>query len=321
MGQAMASILEGEASPVLVAAFAVALRMRGETVDDLTEAVETLRDRLPGPPFPGHPVLIDTCGTGGDGAGTFNVSTVSAVVVAACGGRVAKHGNRAVSSRAGSADVLEALGIVLEPSAALAARQLETLGITFLFAPAHHAALRHVAAARRELGVRTFFNLLGPLANPARATHQLLGVHDRARLPIMAEVLLRLGVTAAWVVHGHGGLDEVSPSGATDVVRLAGGRLDSFQVSPSDFGLAAAPLEALLGGDAAHNARLARAVLNGEPGGRRTAVLLNAAATLVMAGMEPTLAGARARAEHAINSGAAAATLEAWVASGRKEPG
>src|SRR5690606_655655 len=204
MEAAMEAILRGDATPAQIAALAVALRMRGETAEELAAAARVMR-RHAAPLALSADRLLDTCGTGGDGAGTFNISTVSAIVVAACGVPVAKHGNRAVSSRSGSADVLEALGVRLEAEPAEVARTLDALGITFLFAPAFHGALKHAAPVRRELGLRTFFNLLGPLANPASATHQLLGVYDPARVRQIAEVLGALGVRGAWVVHGHGG--------------------------------------------------------------------------------------------------------------------
>lgn len=315
MEGAMDAILAGEATPAQIAALAVALRMRGETSRELAAAARAMRRRAVSPAIPTEGVLLDTCGTGGDGAGTFNVSTTCAIVVAACGVRVAKHGNRAVSSRAGSADVLEALGVRVDAPPELVARHVRELGIGFLFAPAYHAALRHAAGVRRELGVRTFFNLLGPLANPARATHQLVGVYDPARVRTMAEVLALLGVEGAWVVHGAGGLDEISPAGATRVARLEAGRVIEDEISPSDFGVDSAPADAIAGGDAAQNAQLVREVLAGERGARRTAVLINAAAALMVAGIERDPRAARERAEAAIDSGAARALLDAWVAA------
>lgn len=321
MQAAMDAILEGEATAAQIAGLAIALRMRGETAEELAAAAGAMRLRVVAPALrsasEGEGVLLDTCGTGGDGAGTFNVSTACAIVVAACGVKVAKHGNRAVSSRAGSADVLEALGVRIDPDASVVAAQIRDLGIGFLFAPAFHAALRHAAIARRELGVRTFFNLLGPLANPAGATHQLVGVYDPARLRTIAEVLGLLGVQSAWVVHGWGGLDEISPAGATSVARLEGGEVHETELEPADFGMESVPLEGLAGGDGPQNARLLRAVLDGERGPRRSAVVINAAAALVIARAERDCRAARERAEAAIDSGAARRLLEAWAAWGR----
>jgi anthranilate phosphoribosyltransferase len=306
MNAAMEEILGGEATPSQIAAFAIALRMRGETAEELTVAARALR-RHCAPLALGGP-LLDTCGTGGDGAGTFNISTVSAIVVAACGVRVAKHGNRAVSSKCGSADVLEALGVKLD-----APGTLDTLGITFLFAPAFHGALKHAAPVRRELGLRTFFNLLGPLANPASASHQLLGVYDPRRVRQIAEVLGRLGSTAAWVVHG-GGLDEISPCGPTNVAMLREGSIDERTIEPRDFGVAPVPIDEIAGGDPAANADIARRVLAGHHDAARTAVVINAAAALAVMGERDLDAAAR-RAERAIDSGAASSLLERWRAA------
>lgn len=318
MEAAMGEILRGEAPPSVLGAFAVALRMRGETPAEIAAAARVLRREsraldlsgLGGP-------LLDTCGTGGDGLGTFNISTVSAIVVAACGVRVAKHGNRAVSSQAGSADVLEALGVRLEVDDATLEGCVRDVGIGFLFAPAHHAALRHAAAVRRALGVRTFFNLLGPLANPAGATHQLLGIYDPSRVQAIAEVLAELGTTAAWVVHGEGGLDEIAPCGETRVAELVGGRVRLRTVTPEDFGLEPVPLESLAGGDASTNADIARRILDGEQVPGRTAVLLNAGAALCVAGVAEGPREAAARAAEAIDRGDARRTLERWIAATR----
>lgn len=317
MERAMDAILEGHATDAQIAGLAVALRMRGESAIEVSAAARAMRRKMKSLDRIGSEILVDTCGTGGDRASTFNVSTTSALVVAACGVKVAKHGNRAVSSRAGSADVLEALGVALEPSVAVVARQIREIGIGFLFAPAFHGALRHASRARRELGSRTFFNLLGPLANPASATHQLVGVYDPALIGMMAEVLGLLGLEGAWVVHGHGGLDEVSPSGPTRVARLRNGTIDEFEVTPSDFGVESVPMDGMKGGDAVENARLLQAVLDGESGVRRVATVLNAAAALVMAGAFDDLRAARERAEAAIDSGAARRLLAAWASWGR----
>ncbi len=314
MEAAMEEILSGEAGAARIAGLAVALRMRGETPAELIAAARVLRRRaVPLPVRPGER-LLDTCGTGGDGAGTFNISTTSALVIAACGVKVAKHGNRAVSSRAGSADVLEALGVPLEQAPEAASASLDRLGIAFLYAPSFHGALRHAAPVRRELGMRTFFNLLGPLANPAGASHQLLGLYDPARVRSIAEVLAGLGVEGAWVVHGEGGLDEVSPSGPTRVAVLAHGAVAERVVEPRDFGLEPVPLEGLAGGDARRNAAILRAVLAGEPGPPRAAVIVNAAAGLAAAGAQDDLRASAERAAAAIDRGDARVLLERWIA-------
>ncbi|MFK7992425.1 MAG: anthranilate phosphoribosyltransferase [Sandaracinaceae bacterium] len=312
MEGAMEAVLSGDASGAQIAALAVALRMRGETAEELCAAATVLRRRALGVPQVGQ--VLDTCGTGGDGVGTFNISTTAAIVVAAAGVPVAKHGNRAVSSRSGSADVLEALGVTLQEDPAEVVRALEHLGLGFFFAPAFHGALRHAAPVRRELGLRTFFNLLGPLANPARASHQLLGVYDPARVTQIAEVLHELGVEGAWVVHGEGGLDEVSPSGPTEVAILANGTITSRTVTPEDFGLEPVSLASLEGGDAHANANITRAVLDGAPGGPRAAVVLNAAAGLLAFGAERDLGDAARAAEEAIDNGNAKALLQRWAA-------
>jgi len=314
MERAMEEILGGEATPAQIAAFAVALRMKGESAAEIAAAARVMRRRCEGIALDvGDGVVMDTCGTGGDGSGTFNVSTVAAIVVAASGVMVAKHGNRAISSNCGSADVLEALGVAIETGAELVERSLREVRIAFLFAPAHHGALRHAAPVRRELGVRTFFNLLGPLANPAGATHQLLGVYDPERVTQLAHVLALLGSKAAWVVHGEGGLDEVSPCGPTEIACLDNGRVTERVLEPEDFGLARVDRESLRGGDARHNASIARAVLDGEHGAPRTAVVINAGAALCVAGVASSPREGAERAAQTIDSGMAKATLEKWA--------
>lgn len=310
---AMDAILDGEASAAQIAAFVVALRMKGESAGEMAAAARALRKHgeaiqpeVDGP-------LLDTCGTGGDGLHTFNISTAAAIVVAASGVAVAKHGNRAVSSKAGSADVLEALGVRIDLAPERVQRCIEEVGIGFMFAPSHHAAMRHAAPVRRELGIRTIFNLLGPLSNPASASHQLVGVYDPSRLEQLAEALGSLGLTAAWVVHGEGGLDEVSPAGPTAVARLWDGEISRFEVSPGDFGLPEVPIEALGGGDAPQNADIIRGVLAGQRGAARVAVLLNAAAALLVCGLADDPKAAAERAAEAIDSGAATKTLERWA--------
>lgn len=310
---AMDTILCGEATPAQVAAFIVGLRMKGESSDEIAAAArslrkhcEAIRPNVDGP-------LLDTCGTGGDGLHTFNISTASAVVAAACGVSVAKHGNRAVSSKAGSADVLEALGVRIDLPAEAVRRCIEEVGIGFLFAPSHHAAMRHAAPIRRELGIRTLFNLLGPLSNPASATHQVVGVFDSSRVEQLAGALGALGLDAAWVVHGDGGLDEVSPSGPTLVAELRDGAVRTFEVTPEDFGIAPVALESLRGGDADQNADIIRRVLGGELGPARTAVLVNAAAALCVTGVAASPKAGAERAAEAIDSGAAEQTLTSWA--------
>lgn len=315
MERAMDAILSGQATEAQIAGLAVALRMKGETAVEIAAAARAMRARCDRVDLGGGDApLLDTCGTGGDGAGTFNVSTVSAIVVAAAGVRVAKHGNRAISSRAGSADVLEALGVPVQAPFEVVKRSVDEVGIGFLFAPAHHGALRHAAPVRRALGIRTFFNLLGPLSSPAGATHQLVGIYDPRRVAQIAEVLGMLGLGAAWVVHGDGGLDEIATSGPTTVARLAKGRVTVDEIGPRDFGIEPSPADGLRGGDAAHNAAIARAVLAGERGTPRDAVVINAGAALCVAGVAGDPREGAERAAAAIDSGRARATLERWIA-------
>lgn len=313
MEAAIDSILVGEATEAQIAAFVIALRMKGETSEEIAAAARVMRRRCVriSPQVSGP--LIDTCGTGGDGLDTFNISTAAAIVVAASGLAVAKHGNRAASSKAGSADVLEALGVNIECSAEQVQRCIEQVGIGFMFAQSHHAAMRHAAPVRRQLGVRTIFNVLGPLSNPAGATHQVLGVYAGAPMERLAEALGALGVETAWVVRGHDGLDEMSPQGPTTVVQLQGGEVSSMELSPSDFGLETVPTSALRGGDAQDNAEIIRRVLAGEPGAPRTAVLINAAAALCVAGLVQSPKLGVERASAAIDSGAATELLQRWV--------
>jgi anthranilate phosphoribosyltransferase len=306
------AILAGQWTPVQVAGFAVALRLCGESAELISAAAESLRAAML-PVAHGLPLVLDTCGTGGDGQGTLNLSTGAALIAASAGVPVAKHGNRAVSSRAGSADVLEALGIPLDVPPTAAAEVLQKCGIAFLMAPAHHPAMRHGGVARRELGIRTIFNCLGPLANPARATHQLLGAYSDELRPVLARTLGSLGVEAAWVVRGEDGLDELSPYAATRVTVLANGVIDELVVAPEDFGLTRLAPGAAAGGEAADNAMALLAVLSGQPHPAREAFVLNAAAALVVArGLEPRAAAELARA--AIDTGAALRTLESWRA-------
>ena len=310
---AMDAILSGEATPAQIAAFVVALRMKGESSDEIAAAARSLRKHCESihPNVDGP--LLDTCGTGGDGLHTFNISTASAIVAAACGVAVAKHGNRAVSSKAGSADVLEALGVRIDIPAESVRRCIEEVGIGFLFAPSHHAAMRHAAPIRRELGIRTLFNLLGPLSNPASATHQVVGVFDPARAEQLATALGILGLDAAWVVHGDGGLDEVSPSGPTRVAELRNGEVRTFELSPADFGVDSVSLEALRGGDANENADIIGRVLRGEACAARAAVVVNAAAALCVTGIAADPETGARRAAEALDSGAAEQVLARWT--------
>ena len=304
----MEQVLAGEATPAQIAALAVALRMKGETPDEVAGMAEAMRLRVP-PIRTRRSPLLDTCGTGGDNAGTFNISTTVALVTASCGVAVAKHGNRAVSSRTGSADVLESLGVRIDLTPESAARSLDVLGITFLFAPNYHTALRHAAGPRREIGVRTVFNVLGPLTNPAGATRQLLGVYSDTLVRTVAEVLRQLGSERAWVVHGRDGLDELTVFAKTHVAELAAGELREFEVDPASLGLAHTERSGVAGGDAAANAARTRAVLEGEKGAARDIVVLNTAAALLVAGSAASLEAGVERAAAAIDSGQAAAKL------------
>jgi anthranilate phosphoribosyltransferase len=317
MAEVMGLMLAGEATHAQVGSLATALRMKGVTEDELLGAAEAMRacaTRL----SPKADVVLDTCGTGGDGAHTFNISTAVAFVAAGAGVTVAKHGNRAVSSRCGSSDVLAALGVPMERPHEQVARDIDEHGLGFLFAPSHHSALRHVAPARRELGFHSIFNLLGPLTNPAGARYQLLGTFAGDRVEQTARVLARLGSRRAWVVHGQDGLDELSPCGPSDVAELReDGSVRTFTVTPEEAGLSKVPPEAIAGGDAEENARRLKALLAGERSGVRTAVLLNAAAALVVVGKAAHLREGVMKAAESIDSGAAAAKLEMLVRGGQ----
>src|SRR5437763_385877 len=313
---AMDAMLDGSAPVSQMAALLVALRMKGETPDEIAGAAQALRSRAARVEV-SQDRLIDTCGTGGDSSHTVNISTTAAFVAAAGGARVAKHGNRAVSSQCGSADVLAALGVEVELPPAAVAACIDECGIGFLFAPRHHAAMRHVAPVRKELGLRTLFNLLGPLANPAGARRQLLGVYAAHLVPVMARTLAELGCDRAFVVHGHGGLDEISTAGPTLVCEVRSGVVRQFELQPEEAGVKRAPLEGLRGGNAQQNAEMLRGVLRGENGPQRTATLLNGGAALAAAGVCETIADgvrlavreARAHGPHAILLLAAAAPL------------
>src|SRR5262245_49801040 len=305
-------MMSGDATPAQVGGFLMGLRVRGETVDELTGGAQALRERMVKVQAPDG--AIDTCGTGGDASGTFNVSTAAAIVVAACGVPVAKHGNRALSSRAGSADILTALGVNIEADLALVERAIRGAGIGFMMAPRHHGAMRHVAGARVELGTRTIFNLLGPLANPAGARRQLMGVFALEWVEPIAQVLGQLGAERAWVVHGADGLDELSTTGPSRVAELRDGAVRTFEVTPEQAGLPRARPDDLKGGDATTNADALRALLDGLRGPYRDIVLLNSAAALIVAGEVDELADGAARAAEAVDSGAARAALDGLVA-------
>ncbi|MGC2202470.1 MAG: anthranilate phosphoribosyltransferase [Stellaceae bacterium] len=304
-------IMSGNATPSQMGAFLMALRVRGETVDEITGAARIMRAKAVAIDAP--PGTIDTCGTGGDASGSFNISTASALVVAGCGVPVAKHGNRALSSRSGSADVLTALGVNIDADFAVVRECLWEIGIGFLMAPRHHSATRHVAPTRVELGTRTIFNLLGPLSSPAKAPRQLVGVFAPEWVRPMAEVLGRLGSERAWVVHGSG-LDELTTTGTTTVAAFEDGNVEMFELVPEDFGLARARLEEIRGGEPEHNARLMGDLLAGADGPLRDVVLLNSGAALVVAGSAAALGDGIELAARSLDSGAARRVLEALIA-------
>ena len=306
-------ILDGRATDVEIAAVLAALAQRGETADEIVGLVRAMRERILPLPLTDaeRQRLVDTCGTGGDSSGTFNISTAAALVAAAAGAGVAKHGNRAVTSNCGSADVLEALGVPVDltPDAAVAC--LRATGFVFLHAPLSHPAMRRVQPVRRALGFRTLFNLAGPLTNPAGASAQVMGVYSVEKVPLLAEAMLRLGVRHGLVVHGADGLDELTVSAATTVAEVRNGSLRSYQVRPEDCGLDCTPPDALRGGDTIpENAAILERILHGEASPRRDVVALNAAAALVVAGLVPDLRHGVEQAAHALSSGAAHATLE-----------
>ncbi len=304
-------IMSGQATPAQIGAFLMALRVRGETVEEISGAVEVMREKML--PVEAPAEAIDIVGTGGDASGSYNISTASAFVVAGCGVPVAKHGNRALSSRSGAADVLAALGVNLDLAPERIAACIREAGVGFMFAPAHHAAMKHVGPVRVELGVRTVFNLLGPLSNPAGVKRQMTGVFAPQWVEPLAHVLKALGAEAAWIVHGAGGLDEISPAGETQVAALKNGEVRTFTITPEVAGLPRHDLEAIRGGDAETNARALRAVLEGEKNAYRDAVLLNAGASLVVAGRAADIREGAEMAAESIDSGRARAALEKLV--------
>ena len=310
----MATVMAGEATAAQLGALLAALAVRGETVDEIAGFAAGMRAAAVPVVVPAG--AIDTCGTGGDRSQSFNISTVSAIVAAAAGARVAKHGNRAASSACGSADVLEALGLKIDLGPESVAACIDDIGVGFMFAPRFHPAMRHAGPVRREIGIRTVFNVIGPLANPAGVKRQLLGVPSAALGERMVQVLRELGAERALVVHSAEGLDEISPSGPTHTWELcAGGAIREGELTPVAMGLTPAPRESIRGGDATTNAGIAQAILSGrERGGARTAVLLNAGAACYIAGIAPDPRGGVALAANAIDTGAATATLEGWVA-------
>jgi len=309
-------ILSGEASPAQIGAFVTALRVRGETIDEIAAGVSVMRANAMKVKTPTH--VLDTCGTGGDGSGSYNISTAVALVAAACGAYVAKHGTLAQSSKSGSSDVLQALGVELNLSANALAQCINDVGIGFLFAPNHHATMRHVAPIRKELGFRTIFNLLGPLSNPAGANRQLLGVFDKQWVEPLAQVLKKLGSERAWVVHGSDGMDELTTTGPSTVASLRKGEVNVFEVTPEDAGLTRAKPEDLVGGTPSENAAAMTALLDGEAGAYRDIVLFNAAAALVVCHKAETLKEGVEMAALAIDDGGAKSVLANLVATSQK---
>jgi anthranilate phosphoribosyltransferase len=319
----MMEVLTGQCTEAQIGALLVALHMKGETVEEIVGFAEAIRaaatplklhaNQVLDASGTGRDALVDTCGTGGDTSGTFNISTATAFVVAGAGVRVAKHGNRSVTSKCGSADVMEALGVKIDLPPARIAACLEEVGIAFLFAPAVHSAMKYVQTARRDLRLRTVFNLLGPLTNPARATCQVVGVYSSDLVEKLAEALSMLGLHRALVVHGSDGLDEITITGPTRIAEVREGQVRTYEVTPEEFGLKRAPLNEIFGGDAVLNAKLIRELLEGKKSARRDIVLLNAGAALVAAGKANHLRDAMPLAAKAIDSGAAAAKLDALI--------
>jgi len=313
------AIMDGQATPAQIAALLVALRMKGETLEEILGFAWSMRRRATPVPLAPCDELLDTCGTGGDAAGTFNISTVAAFVAAGAGCKVAKHGNRSNSSRCGSSDVLEALGVNTQMSPEQTARCIERIGVGFLFAPQYHPGARHAAGPRAEIGVRTIFNAIGPLVHPAGARRQLVGIYDAKLTEPIAEVLGRLGALHGLVVHGEDGLDEITITGATCVSELRDGNVKNYTLRPEDFGVPRGRPEDLRGGEPQDNARIAREVLSGRPGPPREVVLLNAGAAIFVGGKAASIAEGVARAREAIDSGRAMAKLEALLAASREQ--
>ena len=317
MRAVMRLIMTGQATPAQIGGFLVGLRLKGETVEEIAAAAGVMRE-LATPVDVSGPHLVDTCGTGGDGASTFNISTASAFVVAAAGGKVAKHGNRSVSSKSGSADVLEAAGVSLELTPEQVARCVKEVGVGFMFAPKHHGAMKHAIGPRREMGVRTIFNLLGPLTNPARAPNQVLGVFSDQWVEPLAEVLQRLGSEHVLVVHAEDGMDEISIGAPTHVAELKQGRVRVFTIQPEQFGFKRSEASQLAVTSAAESLKMIESVLNNEPGPARDIVALNAGAAIYVAGLAPDLGTGINTAQAVIASGAAKKKLQDLVALSRK---
>ena len=309
-------ILNGEATPAQIGSFLSALRVRGETIDEIAAGVNVMRANALKVKVPTH--VLDTCGTGGDGSGSYNISTAVALVAAACGAYVAKHGNRALSSKSGSSEVLESLGVKLALSPSALEQCIKHVGIGFLFAPNHHSAMRHVGPSRQELGFRTIFNLLGPLSNPAGANRQLLGVFGKEWVEPLAHVLKKLGSERAWVVHGSDGMDELTTTGPSTVAELRKGEVSVFEVTPEDAGLERAKPEDLVGGTPEENAAAMTALLDGAEGAYRDIVLLNTAAALIVCNKAESLKEGAEMAALAIDDGGAKAVLANLVATTQK---
>ncbi len=312
MAEVMRLLMEGKATDAQIGAFLMGLRMKGETVEEITAAASVMRD-LVTPVEVDVPHLMDTCGTGGDGVSTFNISTTSAFVVAAAGGHVAKHGNRSISSKSGSADVLEAAGVNLDLTPEQVAQCIERIGVGFMFAPKHHGAMKHVIGPRREMGVRTLFNVLGPLTNPAGAKRQLLGVFDKKWLEPLAEVLGRLGSHHVLVVHAEDGLDEITISAPTHLVELQDGTLRHLEITPEQFGIQRAPLDTLVVDRPGRSLEMMRQVLDDKPGPARDIVVLNAGAAIYVAGLADTLERGMDKAREVLAKGTARKRLESLV--------
>lgn len=304
-------MMSGDATPAQIGGFLMALRVRGETVDEITGAVEIMREKML--PVEAPADAIDIVGTGGDASGSYNISTCAAFVAAGAGLKVAKHGNRALSSRSGAADVLMALGIKIDVGPEKISECIGEAGLGFMFAPSHHSSMKFVGPSRVELGTRTIFNLLGPLSNPARARRQVTGVFSKQWVEPLAQVLQNLGCEACWICHGEGGMDEIVPTGTTWISELKDGKITSFTLTPEEAGLKRSSFEQLKGGDAEHNADALRHVLAGKPSAFRDAAVMTAAAALVVAGREPGLKQGVAAAQKAIDTGAAEAALTTLI--------
>ncbi len=313
MSDVMRTIMTGEATQAQIGGFLVGLRMKGETVDEITAAAKIMRE-LATPVAISGAHLVDTCGTGGDGTSTFNISTASAFVVAAAGGKVAKHGNRSISSKSGSADLLEAAGVRLDLSAEQVTQCVDEIGVGFMFAPQHHGAMKHAIGPRREMGVRTLFNLLGPLTNPAGAPHQVIGVFSAQWVAPLAEVLGKLGSKHVMIVHADDGMDEISIGSATAVAELKDGRVTTYKIAPEDFGMTTADCAALAVKDANESLQLIRSLLSGERGAAYDIVALNAGAAIYVAGLTDSHAAGVKKAQRVMSDGSANEKLDQFIA-------